>query len=206
VLISNELLEFCASKVGEIVADYRNAFPEDANKLPRDPDLLHQVIHGRCEKFIFHKELDEIASSNSTVRSTYVPYKDRVEIYYVRGLDEPHLRFYKTKELFQIHLSRDDMRTKDPVELVANMIVRSTLASVDLDLGHATISETLGDLAAQEFLFPLHKRVAYLATNPDENGVVELAKTHGIPPFIVQQCFNNIEILSRFFPKSEELT
>ena len=200
MLIEQELLRFCAEKTREIAAEYDKAcvIPGKDDGFPRSADDLHLIMHGRHGLPIFHKEI-RIPWRQSKVRSFYIPYPDRIEIWYASGMPSPYLRYYKTKELLQIHLWREDHATTDVVELVHNMRLREAPSSIDLDLGHKATSDTLGEIAAMEFLFPFARRLACIESALGTDGVEALAKQYGVPPFVVQTCLNNIEGLRGFF-------
>jgi hypothetical protein len=113
-----------------------------------------------------------------------------------------YLRYYKTKELLQIHLWQESLRTRDIVDLVQNMILRESPTSVDLNLGHPATSDTLGEIAAMQFLFPLQRRIDYIqaAARGQNNGIIKLAGQYRIPAFVVQRCIYNVGSLRDYFP------
>jgi hypothetical protein len=76
------------------------------------------------------------------------------------------------------------------------MILRESPTSIDLNLGHPATSDTLGEIAAMEFLFPLQKRLAHMT---ETNGVARLAEEYNIPPFVVQRSLNITESLKSCF-------
>ena len=76
------------------------------------------------------------------------------------------------------------------------MILRESPASIDLDLGRPATSDTLGELAAMEYLFPLEHRLAYTS---ESNGVKKLAEKYDMPPFVVQRSLNHTRPLKSFF-------
>jgi hypothetical protein len=86
--------------------------------------------------------------------------------------------------------------TADIVDLVQNMILRDTPTSIDLNLGHPATSDTLGEIAAMEYLFPIDHRRSYTS---ETNGVAKLAGKYQIPPFVVQRALNVTEPLVPFF-------
>ena len=100
----------------------------------------------------------------------YIPYDDRCDICYAAGLTPDYLRYYKAKEVLQIQLWQESLATADVVDLVQNMILRASPSSLELNLGHAATSETLGDIAAEEFLFPLEERMKYGVATRHSNG------------------------------------
>jgi hypothetical protein len=113
-------------------------------------------------------------------------------------MTDRHIRYYKTKELIQIHLRSEPLRTGDVVELVHNLIQSESPGGLDLDLGHSTASDTMGEVAAMQFLFPLYRRIAYLEAPPPQNGIEELSRRYGIPPFAIQRCFNVVRSMRKF--------
>ena len=80
-------------------------------------------------------------------------------------------------------------------------MIRESPDSLDLNLGHATTSETLGDIAAMEYLFPWSHRLEYVnvAFGSNGNGVEQLAEKYDIPPFVVQRSFNVMMALEEYF-------
>lgn len=143
-------------------------------------------------------ELGPTTKESAKFRSFYLPFADRCDIYYAKGLTPEEIRYYKSKELLQIHLWQESLRTHDVVDLVQNMILRASPESRELDLGHAATADTLGDLAAMEFLFPLARRLADSQARPGK--IAELAGKYGIPSFVIQRGFNVMVALSGFFP------
>lgn len=200
MLIDNSFLHFCAEKTREIEEQYDSTciMPGEGEGFPRSPDALDTILQGIHGKPIFHRQL-RIPASVAKYRSFYVPYANRIEIYYAAGLSQEQIRYYKTKELLQVHLWQESLVTKDVVELVQNMILRASPASIDLNLGHSATSDTLGEIAAMQFLFPIQRRHAHVKVVREGNGMTQLARDYGIPPYIVQACFNNMELLSKFF-------
>jgi hypothetical protein len=198
MLIDSDLLRFCAKKTHEIVSNYEASFepPENGDDFPRSADELHLVMMACQSLPIFHREL-RISWKEAKFRSFYIPYDDRIEIYYAKDLPIRHQRFYKTKELLQIYLWQESLVTSDIVDLVQNMILRDSPTSIDLNLGHPATSDTLGEIAAMEFLFPLRNRLAY---SPQANGIAGLASKYNIPPFIIQRALNIAGGLKAFFP------
>jgi hypothetical protein len=83
------------------------------------------------------------------------------------------------------------------------MIKRESPTSIDLDLGHSTISDTLGEIAAMEFLFPMERRLAYLQ-EPAQNGMAMLAGEYKIPPFVVGRALFTTESLRPYFAPTTE--
>jgi hypothetical protein len=201
VLIDDAFLRLCAEKTREVEQHYERdcVFPSEAQDegFPRSADDLHWIIAGIYEKPINHRLLP-VDWRTARYRSFLVTYPDRYDIWYARGMSTSYLRYYKTKELLQIHLKLEALRTQDIVELVANMIKRASPTSIDLDLGHSTTADTLGEVAAMEFLFPLRRRAAHLSA-VESNGIAQVAGKYGVPDFVVQSCFNNIEVLGKYF-------
>jgi Zn-dependent peptidase ImmA (M78 family) len=121
---------------------------------------------------------------SSLVRAVYFPKADHYEIYIIKGMPPEYLRYYKCKELFHIVLDREALRTTDLVALLQNMITRARPESRDLDLGQATVSETLAEIAAAEFLLPYKDRIGL--RNADGNIDYEAAaKIYGVPQWLV---------------------
>jgi hypothetical protein len=195
MLIDSDLVRFCADKTREIVAEYEAAYPPEGT-FWRSADELHAVMSAKHGLPIYHRKLTT-HWRDAKYRSFYVPYADRYEIYYADGLPAQYLRYYKSKELLQIHLWQESLVTRDIVDLVQNMILRESPASVDLNLGHPATSDTLGEIAAMEFLFPLQRR---LSCGKDQDGAAKLAVEYDIPPFVVQRCLNFAEPLKPYFP------
>ena len=197
MLIDTDLIRFCADKTREIIANYETSFepPQNGEDFPRSADELHLVMMACQPLPIYHREL-RISWTEAKFRSFYIPCHDRIDIYYAKDLPLRHLRFYKTKELLQIYLWQESLVTRDIVDLVQNMILRDSPTSVELNLGHPATSDTLGEIAAMEFLFPLKSRLHY---KPEENGISALAAKYNIPPFIVQRSLNVVDGLKSFF-------
>lgn len=198
MLIDNDLIRFCAEKTRVIVAEYNAAWgvPEHEDGFPRSAEDLHWITCGKHGYPIYHRVLDKLNWRDSKFRSFYIPFADRIEIYYAAGMPAPHLRYYKTKELLQVMLWQESLVTRDIVDLVQNMILRESPASIDLSLGHPATSDTLGEIAAMEYLYPLKHRLNY---RPEQNGVAKLAEKYNIPPFVIQRSLNNTEALKEFF-------
>jgi hypothetical protein len=197
MLIGKKYLRFCADKTRTIVTDYERSYPSIVDdQFWRSADELHAVMSARLEKPIFHRRL-QVHWRDAKYRSFYVPYPDKYEIYYADQLPPTYLRFYKTKELLQIELWQESLVTTDIAELVRNMILRESPASVDLDLGHPATSDTLGELAAAEFLFPLTRRVACLDSGKYE--LAQLIKDYQIPGFLIERSLNHVASLKEYF-------
>lgn len=197
MLIDSEFIRFCAVKTREVVTEYEAAYPEDAKNFWRSTEGLDQIMMGRCAVPIYQRQLKRLWTDRALkVRSLYVPYSDRVEIYYAAGLPTDYLRYFKTKELLQIHLWQESLVTRDIIDLVQNMILRESPTGVDLNLTHPATSETLGEIAAMEFLFPLSHRLPFVS---EKDGVAKLAEAYQIPPFVVQRCLSYTEVLKPFF-------
>lgn len=68
---------------------------------------------------------------------------------------------------------------------------------------YRTTSDTLGEIAGMEFLFPIEHRVKYLEGAQDENGVAKLATDYKIPEFIVNRrrdfCATSFIVFARNF-------
>jgi hypothetical protein len=202
--IDSSLVHFCARKTAEIATDYDKycIHAGEGDGFPRSADDLEVLVAGIYGKPISLRLL-RIDASRAKFRSFYIPYPDRCDIYFAKNIVPDHMKYYKSKELLQIHLWQESLRTHDVVELVQNMILRATPESIELDLGHAATSDTLGDIAAMEFLFPFARRLEY-GDHPENDGLVEIGERFGIPPFIVQRCFNTMESLTEFFGPGEE--
>jgi hypothetical protein len=213
MLIDTDLIRFCAEKTREIAADHDEY--AIGGPFPRSAEDLHWLMLGRHGFPIHHKEL-RIPWKQAKWRSFYIPFGEEGAqitpgqgsapvvikecfIYYAGGMPRPHLRYYKTKELLQIHLWQEAHATKDIVDLVRNMIIRESPTSIDLDLGHSTTSDTLGEIAAMEFLFPLARRLEILERPPGNDGIEKLAADYEIPPFVVQRALNTANSLREFF-------
>lgn len=201
MLIEKELLRFCAKKTQEIAEWYDRecVLPsENGDPFPRSPHDLHHMMMGLHGREIHHRKLP-FDQKAVPYRSFIIPYEDRFEIYYASGMTEPQIRFYQTKELFQIHLYQAGFETNDIVDLVDNMILRESPASHDLSLGHSATADTLGELAAMQFLFPLSERRAVLAMGKVRPKSTILAEKYGVPPFVIQRSFNVVPGLGDTF-------
>jgi hypothetical protein len=201
MIIEPSLLIFCAQKTGEIATDYDKycILPSEKDGFPRSTSDLYWLVAGLYKKPIYNRVLN-IAQTDAKYRSLMIESVDKCEIYYASGIDPAGMRYYTSKELFQLHLQKEELRTRDVVDLVKKMILRDSPESLGLDLGHAATSDSLGDIAAMEFLFPHAHRVAYInGGNAGRNGVVELANKYGIPPFVVQRCLNLTDSLTKYF-------
>jgi len=205
MLIEGGLLRFCAEKTIGIVDEYDKAcgVGPGYDGFPRSADDLDWILQGRTGKPIFHRLLP-VRYDQAKYRSFYVLFPDKFTIYYARDLAGPHLRYYKTKELMQIALEHEGLRTKDIVEFVRNMMIRGSPDSFELNLGHAATSDTLADIAAMEYLFPWSHRLNYvdIVFNGDGNGISEIAERYDIPAFVVQRAFNVMMPLEQFFKKA----
>jgi hypothetical protein len=204
VLIDWDLLHFCARKTHEIAEEHDKACGVPFGQgLPRSAEDLYWIMCGRHGFPIHHKVLNKIHWTKAKFRSFYIPYDAKGKklgpdataaqigdcwIFYANGMSTDQLRYYKTKELLQIHLWQESHATRDIVGLVHNMIVRESPVALELDLGHSTTSDTLGEIAAMEFLFPIERRLAFLKKDSDKNGIDKLAKDYNIPPFVVSRA------------------
>lgn len=215
MLIDPDLVSFCAKRTQEVATRHDESCGAKEGE-PRSAEDLHWIMAGLHGFPIYHKVIDKNPWTEAKYRSFYIPYGERDSlkpeavkspaeikecwIFYASGMPNPHLRYYKTKELLQIHLWQESMATADIVDLVQNMILRASPTSLDLNLGHSTTSDTLGEIAAMEFLFPLKRRLAYLAAgNTGNNGLAKLAAQYDIPPFIVQQSLVYAPVLEEYF-------
>jgi hypothetical protein len=205
MLIDSDLIRFCAEKTNEIAKEHDEAAGlKFGEGLPRSAEDLALVIQGRHGFPIYHREL-KIVWTKAKYRSFYLPKGERGQIkecaiYYAQGMSRQQLRFYKSKELLQIHIWQENLATRDIVDLVHNMIVREAPAAVDLNLGHSTTSDTLGEVAAMEFLFPLERRLPYLKPGAlRQDGIKKLAAEYDIPDFIVQRALIMAPSLKPYF-------
>jgi hypothetical protein len=64
---------------------------------PRSADDLHLIMMGRHGLPIYHREFDHLSWKDTKFRSFYIPYGDRLEIYYANGMPLRHRRYYKQK-------------------------------------------------------------------------------------------------------------
>jgi hypothetical protein len=202
--IDDDLLHFCARKTSEIAKSYDGfcILPAEESGFPRSVDDLEVLVAGTYDKPIRLKQLP-VPYQKAKYRSFYIPCADGCDIYFASGLPKEFLRYYKAKELLQIHLWLESLRTHDVVELVQNMILRAMPESLDLDLGRAATSDTLGDVAAMEFLFPCAERVKYRGMPRARDELTTIARTFDIPPFVVQRSFNVLDVLKPFFMPGE---
>lgn len=207
MLIDINLIRWCADKTQEVAVEHDQACgAKPGEGLPRSAEDLHLILQGRHGFPIYHRVL-EIEWTKAKFRSFYIPKGEKgvikeCAIYYAKGMTKPQLRFYKTKELIQIHLWQEALATRDVVELVHNMILRDSPGALELNLGHPTTSDTLGEIAAMEFLFPLERRLPH-AKKPAQDGVTALAKEYDIPDFIVQRALGLTENLKPYFCPAE---
>jgi hypothetical protein len=197
-----DLLQFCADATKKICGAYERSciYPEDAatGGFPRSVDDLQWLISGETGWEIFHREL-QVSRETTAYRSFYVPFKDHnCCIYYSPGLDVRSARYFRTKELMQILLMRDDLTTVDIVGLVHDSIVKDSPEGRMAELDVVIEADTLGDIAAMEFLFPHKERLKYVNGERKET-ISEIAKRYGIPDFVVQRCFNNMGISDKYF-------
>jgi hypothetical protein len=199
MLIGHEVLKFCSTKTRGVITAYEEVYPTENGKFLRSADELFLLMMARHGLPIYRRTI-HTHWSKAKYRSLHVPFPDRHEIYFAQGLPPDHLRYLKTKELFQIELWQAALATTDIVELVRDMILRSTPASVDLGLGYPATSDTLGEIAAGEFLFPTAERLALLKSGkPEDDGIASLADEYEIPQFVVQGALNNAELLKELF-------
>jgi hypothetical protein len=125
---------------------------------------------------------------------------DHYAIFIARGMPDDVLRWYRCKELFHVVLIHGDFQMKDIIEHLNNMMVRSAPESADLDLGHATVCETLAEIAAGEFLIPFSDRVT--ARKADGNiDFPSLAETYAVPQWEIEyRCSDAyMGVLAPFF-------
>lgn len=207
MLVDLDILHFCAGKTREIAEEHDKACGAAPGEgLPRSAEDLHWIMCGRHGFPIYHKVLDKRPSlhwQTAKFRSFYIPYNAKRQkldasataaqiaecwIFYAHGMSPEQLRYYKTKELLQIHLWQESHATRDIVGLVHNMIVRESPVALDLDLGHSTTSDTMGEIAAMEFLFPIARRLEYLKKESGKDGIAKLAKEYNVPPFVVSRA------------------
>jgi hypothetical protein len=200
MLIDDSLLHFCAKKTAEITDLYKKGCgsAEDAAAFPRSADDLSLVVQGHSGLEIFHGKLS-IHHTKAKYRSFYIPEDKSCKIWYADGLPTDYLRYYKSKELLQIQLWQESLATVDIVDLVQNMILKASPGSLELNLGHAATSDTLGEIAAMEFLFPFEERIKHVHTVNQTNGFKGLGVLYGVPPFAIQRCFNTMNTLKEFF-------
>jgi hypothetical protein len=99
----------------------------------------------------------------------------------------------------QLHLWQENLATRDIVNLVHNMILRESPTALDLDLGHSTTHDTLGEIAAMEYLFPIEHRIAYLEAVKQGKDPGDLAAKYNIPAFVVGRAFYTLNNLKPFF-------
>lgn len=201
MIIANDLLEFCAVKTSEIEKIYDDTciFPgeEKTGGHPRSSDDLHVIMMGLHGQ-IFHRQL-RIGIRDARYRSFYIPKPDEIAAYYVSGMTRQQIRYYKTKELMQVHLWRESLATVDIVDLVQNMILRESPAGAELNLTKEATSETLGEIAAMQFLFPLSHRIPHLDNGHSRDDLTALALQYDVPPFVIQRSLNYARPLMSFF-------
>lgn len=202
MLIGHEFLTFCADKTRDVITAYEASYPTEGGEFLRSADELNLLMAARHGLPIRHIKL-RTHHRNAKYRSFFLPFPDRHEIYYADGLEENYVRYLKTKELLQIELWQQALATTDIVELVRDMILRASAASVDLGLGFPATSDTLGEIAAMEFLFPIQERLAHLKDPADQNGIAKLAEEYDLPAFVIQMALNQAMPLKRFFCDGE---
>jgi len=199
MIIDTDLLRFCALKVREVEEWYRKSY-EWAMEFPRSADELFLLVHERYEKPVYRKRLNR----NQKGRRIKAIYRHRVDGFYVYlldGHDVPHQRYYLAKEVFQIILDQEAMRTRDIEDLITNMMRRARPDSIDANLGSATVSERLAEIAAQEFLFPYSERARHKAQADLKDGYSQLAKDYGIPQYLIEGCLTDgwMTTMGKFF-------
>ena len=164
---------------------------------------LSIIITGYSDLQIYFGKLN-LDSNNELIRSTYVRFKDGYKIIVLDKLSRRQYRYCICKELFHIVLDSKMLRTGSITDLVDNMISRGSPDSAELDLGHATTSETLAELAAQEFLFPYQDREEIKSqANADGIGInfAKLAEHYNVPQYLIERCLNDelMQTLNPFF-------
>jgi hypothetical protein len=189
--IDTQLLLYCFEKTKAIVDGYtESCIFTDENPFPRSVVDLGFLILGNIDKQIYYRLLNTVHASRSKIRASTISNDQGHYIYFVSGLEPDEMRYLQAKELFQIYFQSDPFHTRDIVDLVKNMILRSMPESAELDLGHATTAETLAELAAMEFLFPLERRISHLDASGGADRIDALASMYGIPPAMIARCLN----------------
>jgi hypothetical protein len=198
MLVSHEQLRFCAERTKAIVAKYLAECSEPENKI-RSAEDLYWTVKSHCEKEILVKKLLIHADTN-LVRALYINKGTHYEIYVISGLNDPAIRYYKAKELFQVVLHHEADRTPDLLLHLSNMILRSAPEGADLALGRATVSETLAEIAATEFLFPFADRVNIRKADGNINPA-KAAADYGVPQWLVEYAISEdyMSVLAPFF-------
>lgn len=200
MLIDTSLLHFCATKTKVITEHYaKDCVFGGQDEFPRSSDDLHLIVEQLCGLPIKIKKLNKEARY-SDVRGFYVRKPRSREIFMLAGMSDRDNRYIKTKELFQIYLDQEALRTKDIVDLVKNMVLRASPQSADLHLGHATNSETIAEYAAAEFLFPFAERLRHSNINGND-GFAALADKYNIRQYLIERFLSNdmMAFLGQFF-------
>jgi len=199
--VESRFLQFCAERTADIVREYQASYGSDDELFWRSADELELLIKALQGKQIYCKS-NRIPKLKAKYRAYTVFETDGTyTIIFVAGLDDKEIKYFKTKELFQIVLQQDAFRTRDLVDHITKMVEREGPGNRDLLLGHTATAETLAELAAEEFLFPLSHRQKFLADGGDPTNVGPLSDQYGIPDYIIQTCLSKelIETLGEFF-------
>ncbi len=200
MIIKDELVEFCIEKTLLITAAYAKSciYPEDQETggFPRSVDDLQWLVMGETGHVIWNHEL-QLDKDAAKFYSFYLHRGNDCHIFFApQGMGIRGTRYLRTKESMQILFARPDLATVDIVDLVHKSIVADSPEGKLADLGPVVTADALGDVAACEFLFPYEERVKYADADMEFIG-----KRYGIPDFIIQRCFNNMEISKEFFER-----
>jgi hypothetical protein len=199
--ISDDDLNYCVAKTREIVALYKRdaSDPEDPCKSHLD---LEWIIRNECAGKEIYLKLLRMSWTACHVRAFVLDKGAHWEIHFGGGMPPDWFLWYKAKELFQIIIVKDRprFRTTDLAKHIGNMVLREQPESADLGLGHATVAETLAELAAIEFLLPHADRVALRRADGNIN-YVGIGAEYGLPPALVQWAASDayMSALARFF-------
>ena len=81
------------------------------------------------------------------------------------------------------------------------MILRASAASRDLDLGHATISETIAEIGACEFIYPYTHRVEHKKESLAQTHLAQIAADYQMPRPTVELYLSDsmMGVLGEFF-------
>lgn len=178
MIIEDTDLKFCADKVRQFTDGYHWSDGEKSRSIAE----LYWLAMNKEEKPILLRKFPMAANSHF-VRSVYVERKNDFLIGLLDGLSQGDARFAQCKELFQIVLRRPGTETGDIVDHIKNMILRSAPESFDLNLGKPTVSESLAEIAASEWLYPYEHRVEH-----KKSGVraAQIAVDYEIPRNVVE--------------------
>jgi len=202
VYFEDKDIRHCLEKAVEVREMYE-MYVLNGKAFPRSVDRLRWV----CEEYLNKKieiEYVDVPAEGSSIKASYWAINEDGKQWYricpLTGMTEDELRFVLCKELFHVIFDDEEKRN---LELSAHVEEYSlSLASTeDVHPNCSVAWETLAEIAAMEFLFPLEERDRAI-NGGTQVSFSKLASAYGVPRYYVESFCNssNLEYIRNRIP------